>query len=116
MNLQQRIRERAASRFLILAIGAGVTAGFLGGLAAVVLTAIAMILVPVAVTLCAYFWAHSSEWTRLAIAEEYGQIAQRLMDEAARRDLRATLDPLGVEALEEVERAIERREQDQAHG
>lgn len=115
MNLKQHLRERAATRYLLVAIGSLVTAGFLGGLSAVILVAIGLVLVPPAVCLTAYYWAHTVEWTRLSIAEEYGAAAQKRLEEAARNDLRRTLDPIGVEALEEVERAIQRREEDRAN-
>lgn len=56
-------------------------------------------------------WTHYAEWMKLSVAETYGKLTQQRMEELGAQNLRETLDQYGVEALDEVEAAIQRREE-----
>jgi hypothetical protein len=66
---------------------------------------------PLWIPVAAKLWTHNAEWARLAVAETYGKLVQKRMEEMGAQDLRNTLDQYGVEALDELEAAIRRREE-----
>lgn len=111
MNIYEKVKEQATRRMIILCLGV-VTIGFFAGGATVALAAVAGVLAaPMVIAITAFFWTTAAEWTKLGIAELYGAAAQQKMEAAGREQLRDTLDEIGQEALDEVEAAIERRDE-----
>lgn len=112
MNVTKKVRQQNAGRFVILFIAACIAGFALGGTAGVVWAAALFIAAPSLIALAAFNWTLSAEWTRLGAAEDYGTAAQRTMEAANQQSLRETLDPIGQEALDELEAALARREED----
>ena len=111
MNIAENLRERVAGRWLLLAIIGGLVGATISGVFGAIIGFALVTASPMAISFAAYFWARSAEWARLSVAEEYGQAAQKHMEDANIKSLRETLDEIGQEALDEVERAIERRDE-----
>lgn len=111
MNVTQKVREAATGRYAVQLVAAAAFGYALGGFAVAFLAVTAALAVPSIVSTIAYFWTRSAEWVKLGITEDYGQAALKKMEAASRKSLRETLDSIGAEALDEVERAIERREE-----
>lgn len=111
MNIYAKVKDQASKRMICLIIGAGV-GGWVTGGAAVALAAIAVVIaVPMVLAVAAFFWTTSAEWTKLGVAELYGTAAQARMEEVGKQELRESLDVIGQEAFDELERAIARREE-----
>lgn len=111
MNVYAKVKDQASKRMLCLIIGAGVGGWVAGGATVALAAAAVVIAAPMVLAVAAFFWVTSAEWTKLGVAELYGTAAQEKMEAAGRQHLRDTLDPIGQEALDEVERAVERRDE-----
>jgi hypothetical protein len=112
MNIYAKVKDQAAKRLICIGIGAGVGGWTIGG-ASVALAAIAVVVAaPMVLAVAAFFWTTAAEWTKLGVAELYGTAAQKRMEEAASHDLRESLDAIGQEAFDELERAIGRRDEE----
>lgn len=117
MNIMETVRNQAAGRWVILFLLAALT-GLVGGITgalpviAAILAPVFVAVFPAAVGVASYFWTVCAEWTKLAVAEKYSEAAYRHMQAAQEDDLRSSLDSIGVEALDELNAAIQRREED----
>lgn len=116
MNVTNALRNQASQRWIIVAAMAALTDLLCGWAVAPALLIFVVIFAPMIAGLLGYFFARSYEWTKLGTTEDYGKAAFEFQRQEEHRELRDTLDPIGVEALEEVERAIARRDEGQSDG
>lgn len=112
MNIYAKVKEQSSKRMLILLVAAGIAGYAIAGLVGLVWGVATAIAVPMVLAVGAFFWVTAAEWTKLGVAELYGTAAQKKMEEAASRDLRESLDAIGQEAFDELERAISRRDEE----
>jgi hypothetical protein len=116
MNVSNRLRGAAAIRYLILIIAALAVDALCGFAVPLGIFAILAVVVPLVIRQAAHIWAAEVEWTKLGVTEDYATAAHKKMAEQFRHQLRESLDPIGQEAYDEVQRAIERNQEDQANG
>ena len=111
MNIYAQIKEQSSKRMALLLLAAAIAGYAIGGLAGLVWGLAIAVAAPMALAVGAFYYVTAGEWTKLGIAELYGTAAQQKMEEAASRDLRESLDVIGQEAFDELERAIARRDE-----
>jgi hypothetical protein len=113
MNILETVRNQAGGRLVLLLVATllfGIAANVVA-LPPIVYILCALVASPAVIGVAAYFWTTAAEWTKLAVAEKYSQAAYEQMQQAQQADLRASLDMMGQEALDELNAAIERRDQ-----
>jgi hypothetical protein len=113
MNILERVRNQAGGRIIILFIAAlifGIAANVVV-LAPIVYVLAALVASPATIGIVAYFWTITAEWAKLAVGEKYSAEAYRYTQKLQQEELRATLDSIGVEALDELNAAIQRRDE-----
>lgn len=114
MNTTEQLRNQATGRYVILALAAVLADLIAGWAIAPVLLIFIIAFGPLVISTAAYFVARTYEWSKLGVTEDYGQAAYKKMQAQMQADLHESLDDIGKEALEEVNRAIERREEGRA--
>jgi coenzyme F420-reducing hydrogenase beta subunit len=111
LNITEQLRNQASQRWIIIAIAAAVADLLCGWAIAPALLLFILILTPMIAGLLAYFAARTYVWAALGVNEEYAKSAYERQQQMERKELRETLDTIGREALDEVEAAIERRDE-----
>lgn len=114
MNILETVRNQAGARLILLFIATlifGVASNVVA-LPPIVYVLVSLLAAPAIIGVAAYFWTTAAEWTKLAIGEKYAEAAHARMRDLEQRELRDTLDPIGQEALDEVNASIARREED----
>jgi hypothetical protein len=116
MNVSNKLRGGSTIRYCLLIVLALATNWLSGWVIPAGIFVILAFAIPLAIRQVAYIWANEVEWVKLGVTEDYATAAQKKMAKQFQFELRESLDTIGQEAYDEVQAAIERREQDRANG
>jgi hypothetical protein len=112
MNTSKTLRNQIVGRAVLLILVAVAINWIAGWIIHPAILVLGLLATPSALAFGAYVWGRTYEWMKLGVNEDYARAASQRMAQQMQEDLRDSLDVIGQEAYDEVQRAIQRRDGD----